>query len=348
MAFIICDDQKQNINLSNFAWNCIYEDMMNFFDNDFSNNNLSGFLNIVFKNFHQSSNASISIKLDEYSDELTTILQNDDFIDIPNNIIKKIKQSLLHSYLNDLKKIECNYPKGDYRKFRLNNANYFYLTEESFDDKYYNGSSGQYLKALFEEYTRLPYFERERIFFRPTFETIQDAINSHSLLKIMIKNGKKFEVIPYSIENDKVGVFNYLVGYTTDNNPSSFRISRIKEIKMLRSKKVKLDTLQRQEIANILYKEGPQFLAGQNIFVVIKFTDSGLNKYHNQIHLRPNISKKVDSNTFIFNCSEVQIIYYFFKFGKDITIISPKPLRDKFARFYAIALRNYKNEEKAS
>lgn len=346
MAFIICDDQKQNINLSDYAWNCIYEDMVNFFEGDIIKTNLSGFLNIIFQNYYQFSNASISFRINEYEDELNTIFQNEEFSNIPSNIIKKINKTLISSFSAKLKKIENKYPKGEYRKFRLNNANYSYLTEESTEDKYYNSSSGHYLKALFEEYTRLTYSEREHIFFRHTFETIIDSINNNCLLKITIKNGKKFQVIPYSIENDKVGIFNYLVGYNLDSNPCSFRISRITNITMLRSKKVKLDNKQKQNIDHILHTQGPQFLAGQNIPIVIKFTDTGLNKYKTQIHLRPNVSEKIDKNTFVFNCSEVQTIYYFFKFGREITIISPKSLRDKFARFYNAALRNYKNEQK--
>ena len=346
MAFIICDDQKQNINLSDYAWNCIYEDMMNFFDGDSSKTNLSGFLNIVFKNYYQFSNASISFRINEYKDELNTIFQNEEFNSIESNILKKIQKNLISSFSKKMKKIENKYPKGEYRKFRLNNANYSYLTEESTEDKYYQSSSGHYLKLLFEEYTRLTYSEREHIFFRHTFETISDAITNNCLLKLTIKNGKKFEVIPYAIENDKIGILNYLVGYTLDNNPCSFRISRITNISMLRSKKVKLNNNQKQIIDNILHTQGPQFLAGQIIPIVIKFSDIGLNNYKTQIHLRPKVSNKLDDNTFMFNCSEVQAIYYFFKFGREITIISPKSLRDKFTRFYHAALKNYKNEQK--
>lgn len=115
---------------------------------------------------------------------------------------------------------------------------------------------------------------------------------------------------------------------------------------MLRSKKVKLNNNQKQIIDNILHTQGPQFLAGQIIPIVIKFSDIGLNNYKTQIHLRPKVSNKLDDNTFMFNCSEVQAIYYFFKFGREITIISPKSLRDKFTRFYHAALKNYKNEQK--
>ena len=162
MGFIINSiDQKQHINLSREAWKIIDEDIQNFYIE--TRPNLSGFLNRVFENFYEEAQASISYRMDQLYDMIEATFEDalfnqyDDDIkqDVMNRIIS-VKERFL------LEKVK-EYPKGEGRKFRINNQNLTIL-EESIDDTYYNGSAGLYLKALFEEYARLPYSKREQIF----------------------------------------------------------------------------------------------------------------------------------------------------------------------------------------
>src|SRR5690606_28970562 len=159
---------------------------------------------------------------------------------------------------NRLVKKVRSYPKGQGRKFRINNQNVANL-EERIDDKFYEGSLGLYLKGIFEEYARKPYDEREKIFFKQTLNIIRLSIAQKKRLKLSLKEKghadgsirmeRKFYVSPHSVVVDKTSKFNYLVGFAQEILPNgeiaeermvSFRIARINQIRMMSSKSGRL------------------------------------------------------------------------------------------------------------
>ena len=116
----------------------------------------STIINTIFANFHQLADASISIRCMQKQEELE---ERKTF-----KLSKKEIELLVSEYkLTLLKKIKIN-QKGVGVKFRINNEN-FDLLDLSEEDEYYDGSIGAYIKALCEEYARIPYYKRERIFF---------------------------------------------------------------------------------------------------------------------------------------------------------------------------------------
>jgi len=56
--------------------------------------------------------------------------------------------------------------------------------------------------------------------------------------------------------------------------------------------------------------------------------------------MRPDIIKSAD-DIFEFNCTQYQIFNYFFPFGEDVEILSPKELRERFIKTYDNALKKY-------
>jgi predicted DNA-binding transcriptional regulator YafY len=57
--------------------------------------------------------------------------------------------------------------------------------------------------------------------------------------------------------------------------------------------------------------------------------------------MRPSNYVKMDANTYIFTCTEMQAMSYFFKFGKDVKILAPEYLRERFANQYKAAWEHY-------
>lgn len=348
MGFIMNSiDQKQHINLSDCAWVNIYDDISNFYPHE-SKSSLSGFLNTIITNYYEDATASISYEIDRLSDQLEDVFLDPSMLSYD----KKVKRDFINRMIvvlenETLRKIK-SYPKGEARKFRINNENLSML-EDSIEDVYYDGSIGLYLKALLEEYAHKSYFERELIFFKYSVSIIKEAIKNSAMMKITLSNGKKFHVAPYQIITDKSGTFNYLVGISSSASSklsnskriASFRLSRIVEVKIIKSKsgKIPIDLIKKMDYQ--LNNEGPQFLSGDNLEVKIKLTKEGLRKYKSQINLRPTYTHIENDDIYVFHCTDVQIRYYFFKFGQDATVVSPEYLRMQFKRDYEKSLSNY-------
>lgn len=340
-------DNKQHLNLSEQAWSKVEEDM-HMFDDITKASNLSGFLNRIFTNYYETALASLSYRLEEKSEYYRSFFSKIE-VTIDKSTTKALIKSMLDVYTKETLDDLSKYPKGIGRKFRINNENVSIL-ETSLDDVYYEGSISLYLKYIFEEYTSLPLHDREKIYFNEHITKIKDAIKNNSILSISLENNRNYLVKPYDVITDKNASFNYLVCMTKLiqkdlSDPykiGTFRVSRIKNIRSLKSPSGKLTITEQKELTQLLQAKGPQFLSGDDIDVTIRLTKEGIKKYNNQITLRPLFMEIVNDNEYQFRCTESQILYYFLKFGRDVTVVSPNYLKDKFKRFYESALNNYK------
>jgi hypothetical protein len=344
---ILSIDQKQHLNLSDYAWLVIEEDMFNFNQENSKDTSLSGFINQIITNYADYAQCSISIELLRYEKELNDIFLSLLVSQYDSKIQNDYKRLLLQTKKRELLRAAEKYPKGIAKKFRINNLNVEYL-EESEDDRFYGKYPGPYIKALCEEYARKTYSERERIYLFDRVIIIENAISHASALRLTLHNGRKFIISPYAFLTDKLDSFNYLVGYSEEIETneshyrmSSFRLSRIQSIKIVQSKSGKITKRDGELLSMQLSQTGPQFLSSDQQGIVIRLTERGIQNYHQQIHLRPKYIEKIDQNTFVFSCTEIQAIYYFFKFGRDAIVVSPNVTRLKFKRFYEDALSNY-------
>jgi hypothetical protein len=342
------ENQKQHINLSFSAWNIIENDIQCFYENS-TENNLSNFLNRIFANYHEQSPATITNQLNEKrkfyllslkpkvkDPELLTKFEK--FIDIfLENTEKELTDKLL------------NYPKGAGKKFRLTNDNYRYLKDFSVESKENQifQRPGKYLKAIYETYAELPYVEREKIFYSETIEKISDAVEMGKIISVVLNNNKTIFLKPYKLTIDHLSNFNYLVGLTVPeitqykhDQCTTLRISRIKSISISREH-ANITNIQMKAIEEQLTIKGVQFLVDETTEIFIKLSNIGIWKYNTQFNLRPQYVRIEPENIYVFNCTERQIEYYFFKFGKDATIITPKTLRHKFHSMYQEAEKNY-------
>lgn len=338
--------KKQHLNLSYFAHEVVESDRFAF------NENLSGFLNKILEYYAPRAEASISQTLSAYEGDLEKTLSG-----TPGD--EKTKRKLIKRLLKQREEIliqkNDSYEKGHSFKFWINQKNFEYLTgedSECSEDIYYGARQGKYIKCIIEEYARLPYIERELIFFTPFLEAIREAIRIEKRLRIETQAGKVYSVYPYDIRRDPLSTANYLAGYSKSYNcPEdekklcSFRISALKSVKLEKSKSAFLKECEKKLLDEKLSSRGVQFLVGGEEEILIRLTPEGINKYNRQMHLRPALKEKQEDGVYVFNCTMAQAQFYFFKFGKDAEILSPPALREKFAAMYREASRLYSADQ---
>ena len=344
------DHEKQHINLSDAAWLVIEDDIRSFYTYE-NKETFSGFMNTIFENYYEDADASLSSRREEYRAKL------DDILFDGNKHTEEIKQKLLRNYVSELKGKALSYPKGEGRKFRLNIKSQELLMNHP-DGIEYNHMRGDYLKAIYEQYTTLPTYVREQIFFKGKVDEINNAIIMGKKIRISLlaKTNKpseipqlKFLVKPYEIKQDRTNTFNYLIGYSVrlneNNEPisperiSCFRISRIDSMKLVATSFISKE--KKSEIEKVIKEKGVQFMTGELINITVSFTARGLDHFNRQSYMRPQFYDKVDKNTYIFHCTEFQAISYFFKLGMDARIIEPIELRNKMISRYQTALNAY-------
>lgn len=342
---------KQHINLSYSTWDTIENDIQSFYEKNSSKANISNFLNRIFKYYREESLAAVTNRLNEKRDfylqtlkpklsETTKLINVDEIID-----------ALIESKENELKEKLLNYPKGEGRKFRITNENYDFLIElpESSKECIIFKKPGKYLKAIFETYAELPYIEREKIFFSEIIDKINDAIEMRKILRITHNNNKVVIIKPYKLLIDRLSNFNYLAGLVPVAETGdkicekcvSFRISRINDISRT-YKNFNMEEHIKKEFEKQIQKKGVQFLVDDLTEIHVKLSNSGIWKYNTQLNLRPDYIRIENDNIYVFNCTERQIEYYFFKFGRDAIILTPSTLRNKFHHMYSDAEKIYR------
>ena len=358
-------DKKQHLNLSEPAWLIVDQDIKNFYLNE-KEETKSGFFNRILKNFYETSKASINIRCENKREELKKVFNAKTFASFDGEMKETFIEKYLEVYKKELKDKALSYPKGHGEKFRINVENVQLLKDEINEEEYYDDTIGLYLKALYEEYCEKQNFEREQIFFKDIMDEISMAINESKKLKLAIKEKynpktksfytRRYLVSPYKIVQDDTKSYNYLIGLaeeikedgtTKEKKVSSFRISRIDKIKKMSSMGGFISKENKDKIEDELIHKKAQFMVGDIIDVKVRFTRKGIESFKRQLYLRPQFyeKSKTEDCVYTFKCTEVQAINYFFKFARDVEVLEPQVLREKFIKRYSEALDNYKLDE---
>lgn len=346
MAFVTKDEysgsnNKQHLNLSALAYEVILCDMF-----AFGEEKLSGFINTVFEYYHPIAEASIARTLNHLTGDLSKCVSE---ISGDEKTKKRVLEKLVSQKKDSLTEKAESYESGKTFKFWLNKSNLEYLSEpssECSEDKYYS-RRGKYIKSVLEEYARLPYVEREKIYFSPFVEEIKSAIREERQLRIVTDKNAVYSVYPYEILSDPLSTANYLVGYCTrydypedEKRPCSFKISALKSVRLEKSKSAFLKNSIWEQLTYTISSRGVQFMVGNEAEIHVKLTEAGVSKYRRQTHLRPPLIRTQD-NIYIFQCTTAQAEFYFFKFGKDAEILLPVDLRERFKSMYEAAANTY-------
>ena len=351
MAFIAqgednSSNNKQHLNLSPLAYEVILGDMFTFGDEK-----LSGFINTVFDHFSPIAEASIAQTLNRLNGELSKSISD---VSGDEKTKKRVLESLILQKKHSLVEKVASYESGRTFKFWLNKKNLEYLSEpssECSEERYYT-KRGKYIKCVLEEYARLPYIEREKIYFSPLMEEIQVAIRDKNQLRVVTGTDAIYSVYPYEILSDPLSTANYLVGYCTrydnpedEKRPCSFRISALKSVRREKSKSAFLKESLWKQLSQTIASRGVQFMVGNESEIYVKLTKAGVNKYLRQTHLRPSLVREQEDGVYVFKCTTVQAEFYFFKFGKDAEILFPIDLRERFESMYKAAANIYQLRE---
>lgn len=353
--------QKQRLRLSAYAWSIMEQDRMNF-SQDGNAVSKAGLLNRIFLNFYEHAGASIPLRLKERMSEWDKMLDSEES--------KAVLEKLGSGYKSELQTYIKQLCSGGASEMAWN-LTLQVETSKLLDDLLKRGffsielgakiTRGKYMAAIFEEYAKMPYVERERVYFEDTYENIEDAI-THERPIIITYVDKPLYVMPYSLETDKLSMYNYLIGYArsatsttgeldgSEFSLESFRLSKIKRVEIDRRQMAGSGSLsleQRSRINDSRVKHGTMFIADDDkIFEIrVRLTDEGRKKYINQVHMRPPRLNKRDEGddgaTYVFNCTLHQAEAYFFKFGTEAEILSPSVLRERFAQEFAKAAKLY-------
>lgn len=337
------DEQRLRINLSRKAYQTMQEDMALFHEKE-----RSTFINRVFRNFYEQARASSALYLSQKKQEFSRLLSEipcDEITksSIIDSFIKQEKERLLQ----DLKKQEHN--KSISKTYRINNENQEILnSDECLEDTFYDTRIGLYLKCVIEEYTELPYFQRERVYFREFYDLVETAIQTERLLKMTLPNGVKYYVYPYKLAEDALSSRTYLTGYLVlssdpDKNKkiASMRLPRVKNIQILKQSG-HLTKKNISDLENAIENRSVQFLLGEEEEIHVYLTDAGIERYYTKMSLRPlRIEEKSTEHEFVFYCTPLQAEYFFFQFGAEAKILKPDYLRQKFSAMYEAAAKAY-------
>lgn len=344
MAFTSYLDPQVRLRFSQTADEVIKSDKL-----IFQEDSDSRFVNRIIENYYATALASIGLRLDEYQEKLLEIKQfqsrSKDKNELLNELCKRKENEL---YLQAIQ-YEAE-PKGDVRPpYRLRNKLFYYLTEEDSickEDLYYKNLS-QYLRAIVEEYARLPYVKRELIYYQETASILQEALSLKKQIKITTSTQQCFHVLPYALVTDPLGTANYLAAFSygidsdkSEMKPCSFRISAIQKVQLEKSKSGYLHPQERNLMEDTIQKRGVQFLLSEDDTISVRLTEKGVEMYHRQIHLRPS-APKIEGDIYTFSCSLSQAEFYFFKFGAEAEIISPPELVEIFRNKYEKAYKLY-------
>jgi hypothetical protein len=365
-------DLKQHLNLTEYAWFVLQSDIEAF--EDIASPSFSGFLNRVFNNFYQDSRASISIRCQVKKKELVNLFSGPEFDSIDSKTKSIFTERMLGAYRDELVKWAFSSPKGpNPRKFRINQQNVQILKNDLQEESNYGDSIGCYMKALFEEYARLPRWQREAIYFKQTIDVAKEAIGDGNNLKISQREKStvdekrlyvnQFYFAPYKIVQDTTGSFNYLLGYSqrifknadgkvfvTEPSESTLRIDRISSIREIKGMGPTLFKKDKEKLDSDLLMRTAAFMAKDTIQIVVKFTKKGLEQLRNQIYMRPQgiefSTPEPDGSMVVhFQCSDIQAMNYLFKMGHLVEILEPASLREKFLDRYKQAVLVYEKDD---
>lgn len=353
--FVGNKDQKQYLNLSKLARDIIDFDSFSYMEKP----ELAGFINMILDKYMEESNAAISLRVQDKRAQLKSIVLNqtdenlDDFIEI---LIEQYKDNLIKGSV---------YPKDkEQLYFRLSNNNFNKIYSPYCQESDYYKKGGDFIKAVIEEYTRLPFHVRERIMLQDKIDIIQKAIDSRTLL-IISTGDRQFAVRPYRIMLDEQHRYYYLTAiarrYLTrreineikangekleEERIVSFRIARIQKIGTRSEPSGRVTKFERLQIEKKLSESGVMFLIGNAETIKLKLTDAGLRKYRIRLNQRPAI-KAISGEPGLYKTKATrrQMHNFFFDFGDDLEIISPADLREEFFQRYLNAAAIYERNQ---
>ncbi len=307
-------NDRVRINLSNLAYKVIFESDLRIFEDSADDHwTQNQFINMLIQNFE--GDFALNTDLLNYKDGNYYLARlNTKTLKMINSWDMHYQQNIELTGVTKIKKFECS----------------------------------QFIKCLLETYARLPFIEREKLILKNSvIKPIDTAISEGRKLSVIYAFDDMYTVSPICIAPAKEGTFQYLVCIHEDGRIDSLRLSRIKEVNKLKTKSTPLPEHRIKEITEGLAEFGPTFIKEKKVTVKVRLTQRGILSYmysviHRPMHIDVEYeSDGKDADILVFRCSEMQAIYFFFRFAGQAEILEPQSLRDTFRQLYSDGLKNY-------
>lgn len=353
------EEGKHHLRLSEHAMLCITSDRETFSSSE-TPLSLAGFLNRVFTNYFRLAKASVALQCAarlrerqtqremyaaEHSlsaDELEQLRRYDEAL------CRAEAQQQAGQILRSLKQA-----KGHTQKVRINKQNMEYLygsASQCAEEEYYDGRAGLYLRAVLEEYCRLEYSQRERVYF-----PLPSVWYGKTVLEIRSVYGHTDLVYLYDVQAQALAPYNYLLGacfrHTEQGDcwqPYLLRLSAVqecREVPLPQNVVPPGENLRRQCFAQAK-ERGLSYLYYPCQEVRVRLTKpEGIRLYRRILWYRPMMRtvESEDDTSMIcrFYCPPLQARAYFMRFGAQAQVLSPDELRQDLALFFTDAAAQY-------
>ena len=333
----INSENKLRLSITYYSMCILREDQENF------EIGMATLINRIIGNYYCEADASISIKLDQYRKQLEDALGSGEDAIIEKLLAaeEKVRKERLPRYTD----------ASESFTFRINNENLFLLTEDSstHEEKYYIKGLKAYLEALVEEFCRLQFVDREKIYFKDICDSLLQAQREEYAVYIQHRFGKKYLAKVYDITTDSLSTYSYVVTRLINGDNSrmngrvfSFRLSRIKKVIPKPRVSGTFTEKELQSTARAISQNGVQFVSDRINNIVVRFTDEGLKGFASQMHLRPHYTKiHEDKHTYEFQCTYRQAFFYFQRLGDGVKILKPAKLAQEIKEWHLKAAGNY-------
>ncbi len=345
---------KQSLNLTDYAWYILRCDYSAFTgENSLSKNISAAFLCDIFLKYFRDAQASVGIRLSERAAEIRRMGLSRTDREFRDAFIRAESERIIGDTLGRFEQLTAqrSVPRTIYVpdsvrsticECALGSEGYYYRT--------YREPSGHYMKylrAVLEEYARLPYCQREAVYCSDILNRLRYAMRSHCAVSFMYGSESVYGY-PYAIESDEWSSYNYLLLTDEEHRVKHYRVCRLRSVSCIEN-----DTQQLSDDMHSVIREeqinpvGIQFAGEPTVECEVMLTENGMNMYNRMVFLRPQYSSVEEQTTgrlkykCTFCCSENQIKYYFFKFGNDAKVVSPQSLSNYFRKKYIAACRLY-------
>lgn len=231
----------------------------------------------------------------------------------------------------------------------------------------------RYYSHFIEEYAKLSQKEREKVFYKDWITQINDCKNNRRLIHVQWwkKNISEALLLPYDVFFSEDVNHYYLVAFSLAKKESEYHYINTLNIPLRRiilfeksyeyifNPDISIIFKQKNDISgysDLIKLTETRISDGELLYisdvrqkVEIQLTEKGLENIRSRgLFIPQNIEiSQINDNTYIisFEATWLQTFLYFFKFGQDAVILSPKKYRDRFIESYNNALQEYKKTE---
>ena len=196
----------------------------------------------------------------------------------------------------------------------------------------------KYFTQILESYARLPYGEREGIFFLSRIKTLEKALGK-TPLKIEHTSGQRGTFIPYEIKQDDLGLYWYVGGMMIESSDfdrktpysCSWRISRLVNIREDPRFRDELGDKEKADLERMISDQKIQYLTADSAMEIrFRVTEKGAELLDVILLNRPTGIRRItkEDREYICTATRMQAETYFQRLGREVEIISPQGLLD--------------------